>query len=141
MVVTSGAKDRVDIIFGVVENGTVHHKYWLGWLAVKRLGLARQRWGFGFLFGRHLDRLRTVFMLFRLVELMELVFCRYNFYDGTSWQPSGEEWYEKWYEKGKTVFTSNSSVVSWGENRLDILGVSGWRLAPSGLDGGFVVPW
>ncbi|KAL8937474.1 MAG: hypothetical protein Q9216_004402 [Gyalolechia sp. 2 TL-2023] len=45
----------------------------------------------------------------------------YKFYNGESWQPS----WDTWYDKGSpSSFASNPAVVSWGENRLDIFGES-----------------
>ncbi|KAL8648286.1 MAG: hypothetical protein Q9210_005074 [Variospora velana] len=43
----------------------------------------------------------------------------YKYFDGQSWQPNTSGWYEKTLDFG---FSSNPSVVSWGENRLDIIG-------------------
>ena len=49
----------------------------------------------------------------------------YKFYDGQSWQPDAAGWYEKGPLAGKgPAISSNPSVVSWGENRLDFFGES-----------------
>ncbi|KAI4143269.1 MAG: hypothetical protein L6R39_004642 [Caloplaca ligustica] len=47
----------------------------------------------------------------------------YKYYDGIgqSWRPDTEGWYDK---SPDIVFLSNPSMVSWGENRLDIFGIT-----------------
>lgn len=45
----------------------------------------------------------------------------YKFWEGQSWQPSWDTWYDK---VSSGSFKSNPAVGSWGENRLDIFGES-----------------
>ena len=45
----------------------------------------------------------------------------YKYFNGESWQPSPQGWYSKGQNE---PFVSNPSIVSWGENRLDIQGVT-----------------
>ena len=46
---------------------------------------------------------------------------RYKYYDGNGWVPGVKAWYEKGTE---FRFANNPAAVSWGANRLDIVGIS-----------------
>lgn len=118
LVATSWGENRLDL-FGVDDfDGSLWHLYWDGsqWSDWEALGDGSNplegRVGVTSWSPNRLD----------IVGLSEVSKpYLYKFYDGQSWQPDTLGWYNK--APGKN-FASNPSVVSWGENRLDIFGLS-----------------
>lgn len=111
--VTSWGENRLDI-FGVGEDFALYHKYWDGsqWAAWEYLGsktglesVAATSWA--------VDRLDIV------VKVKDEFY--YKFYDGKAWRPQVRGFSSK---SPSVSFSSDPSVVSWGENRLDIFGVT-----------------
>ncbi|KAI4172289.1 MAG: hypothetical protein LQ346_008631 [Caloplaca aetnensis] len=121
---TSWGKDRLDIFGTSVDElgGRLYHIYWDGtrWSDFEKLDDENK---LILPFGRASV---TSWAPNRLDVVMKRTLGQlyyYKYYDGIgqAWRPSTTDWYVK---SDRDSFTSNPTVVSWGENRLDIFGIS-----------------
>ena len=118
LTVSTWGENRLDI-WGTDEISGLWHKYWDGsqWSEWENLGVTNSAdsvsvasWG-----PNRLD----------IVARNDIGQYLYKFYDGSAWQPDAAGWYNKGPFGGEeTRFASSPSVVSWGENRLDVFGES-----------------
>lgn len=116
LTVTSWGENRLDVYGVSLVPLALWHKYWDGsqWSAWENLGdedllgsVAATSWAPG----------RHDIVARRANDSTYL----YKYYDGQSWRPDTLGWYNKGPDYH---FDSNPSVVSWGNNRLDIFGVN-----------------
>ncbi|KAL8733489.1 MAG: hypothetical protein Q9166_002116 [cf. Caloplaca sp. 2 TL-2023] len=113
LVVSSWGENRLDV-YGITGDNLLYHNSWYGysWSIWKFLGpvpmpkgVAATSWS-----ANRLDIVVNGGGRFY-----------YKYFDGEDWKPDMLGWYDKGTEP---VFGSSPSVVSWGENRLDIFGVT-----------------
>ena len=110
---SSWGEQRLDI-FGVDTAGFLSHMYWDGsrWSEWESLGHLGSQYSAVAVTSWSANRFDVV------ARLSTIGPYRYKFYDGSSWQPDTKDW----IYKGGPGFFSSPSVVSWAENRLDIVG-------------------
>ena len=118
LTVTTWGENRLDI-WGIDKALELQHKYWDGsqWSKWESLGVTNSSasvsvasWS-----PNRLD----------IVALNDIGQYLYKFYDGSAWQPDAAGWYNKGpFGGGETRLATSPTVVSWGENRLDIFGES-----------------
>ncbi|KAI4111058.1 MAG: hypothetical protein LQ339_000786 [Xanthoria mediterranea] len=111
--VTSWGENRLDI-YGVGQNNALYHKYWDGyqWAAWEYLG--------------NMTGIESVAATSWSANRIDIVIkvkgkLYYKYYNGAEWKPMLKTFYPK---SPYVTFRSDPSVVSWGENRFDIFGVS-----------------
>ena len=111
--VTSWGENRLDI-YGIGEDSTLYHKYWDGyqWAAWESLGSMKG-----------LESVAATSWSAHRIDIVVKANGQfyYKFYNGEAWMPEAHDFYPK---SPSVSFSSNLSVVSWGENRLDIFGVT-----------------
>ena len=114
LTVTSWGENRLDV-YGVAFDASLYHKYWDGyqWSPWEKLGGER-------LLGAVAATSWSANRLDIVAKGGKNATYWYKFYDGQAWRPDATGWYPKGAD---TTFSSDPSVVSWGENRLDIFGV------------------
>ncbi|KAL8895456.1 MAG: hypothetical protein Q9207_008166 [Kuettlingeria erythrocarpa] len=125
---TSWGKDRLDI-FGTSDDilgGKLYHIYWDGtrWSDFEKLDndiTLDRATGRASVTSWAPNRLDVV-----MTRTVDQTYY-YKYYDGIgqAWRPSTTDWYSKGPDD---FFTSDPTAVSWGENRLDIFGISNDRL-------------
>ena len=114
LTVTTWGENRLDV-FGVDAQQRLAHLFWDGsqWSQWETLGSEIQ------------GKVAVSSWSTNRIDIIALhdeeKTYRYKYWDGSMWMPSPEAW----YEKGSNFrFATNPTAVSWGENRLDILGIS-----------------
>lgn len=121
LTVTSWGKNRLDV-YAVELEKSLWHIYWDGskWADWEQLDGERNA-----LSGSVAATSWSANRLDIVARRREDGHYLYKYYDGHAWQPDVLGWYDK---TPGHEFLAEPSVVSWGENRLDIFGESddGW---------------
>ncbi|KAI4122533.1 MAG: hypothetical protein LQ338_005764 [Usnochroma carphineum] len=115
LAVTSSGENRLDV-FGSTGLSDLGHIYWDGsqWSS-ERLDDSHLMAGSAGATSWTVNRLDVV------TKHRDDQSYHYKFWDGTAWRPDTLGW----YNKGSSYqFASSPSVVCWGENRMDIFGIS-----------------